>query len=90
LDGYSIRRLEEFAECFIFEWRMKKEIEKAREGNSHKKDKSMKDMQKIMEKIRSNEKDKEDKDEEVVINTARAIFELKLQLDEALVMVDYL
>jgi len=37
---------------------MKKEIEKAREGNSQNKDKSLKDMQKIMEKIRSNEKDK--------------------------------
>jgi hypothetical protein len=56
LEGYSIKRLEEFAEAFIFEWRMKKEIDKAREGHSRSKDKSMKDMQKIMDKIRSNEK----------------------------------
>lgn len=88
LDGYSIRRLEEFAESFMFEWRMKKEIERAREGHAKSKEKSVKDMQKIIDKMRSGQQ--EEKDEELIINTTRAIFELKLQLEEAAIVVDYI
>jgi hypothetical protein len=44
-------------------------------------------MQKLIDKIKSNENDENDDDLE--INSGRAIFGINIQLDEASVVVDY-